>query len=184
MTGTSKSPKRTKRSIKSASKRRKPSFLTEDDAFQKSTMSRKRTTASQSGFLGSKGRCLLSTERPQTAKSGSSALGEFRKLSGDAWDGFDFETLPPLSNKQLDTFRNVSSKEFENFAKLGRPPKPAHKKEVPVSIRMSAEFIAAIKNAAKKKNMGWQTFLKEIVSREIDFPLEQPPSLRKQRTKK
>lgn len=53
---------------------------------------------------------------------------------------------------------------------VGRPFKSFMQKENPITVRFSREFIEAIKAKAKDEGMGWQSWLKSTIAKELKYP--------------
>ncbi len=181
MSGTKTRTKQTSKSTVSASKKQSPSLKTQKRPSGRTTQ---KTTLkkglSSSAEVNENEVSLLSSAKGTLTKTAKrSALSQQEnshpKKKG-AWEGYDFENLPHLSDEQLASFRKVTPEEHERFKrivsegkKVGRPLKPQEEKEHIRSIRISDHLLEAIKTKADKLGIGWQTYVKKVVSEDLQI---------------
>jgi predicted DNA binding CopG/RHH family protein len=80
-----------------------------------------------------------------------------------------------MTDEQLDSFKLISEEQHLRFKKMlaggkrtGRPPKPLDEKEHIHAIRFSDQLVQRIKEKAVIAGLPWQTFMKKILSEELD----------------
>ncbi len=104
----------------------------------------------------------------------SSKQGKSQRPKKGAWVGYDLDTLPELSVKQLATIRKVSTKRHKVLKEavekqIGRPKKDLREKENIVAIRFSEHFLEKLKKLASKDGFpAWQTYAKKILSEYVE----------------
>ena len=116
-----------------------------------------------------------------TTKQGSGSSGKVTEEESlaqkkkDAWEGYDDQELPEMTDEQLTSFKPVSKEQHLRFKKvvaeakkMGRPPKPLEEKERVHAIRFSDHLLDALKAKAHKAGLRWQTYAKQILTAEIN----------------
>lgn len=77
---------------------------------------------------------------------------------------FHFEKAKRVSPKETEMFRKaIEQKLGVKRPKRGRPPKAADSKFAPISIRLHPLALAWAKKEAKKRGVGYQTIINEIL---------------------
>lgn len=77
---------------------------------------------------------------------------------------FPFEKARRVTPRETDAFRKaIEEKLGVKRAKRGRPPKARDEKFEPISIRLHPVAIAWAKKEAKKRGVGYQTIINEIL---------------------
>lgn len=78
-------------------------------------------------------------------------------------DEFPFEAARRVTRREVEAARKaIEVKLGEKRPRRGRPPKGAEKYK-PVSIRLHPRVIAWAKREAKKRQLGYQTIINEIL---------------------
>ena len=77
---------------------------------------------------------------------------------------FDFSKAKRVTEKETEKFRKaVSEKIGIARPKRGRPPKAAESKFEPISIRLHPKALAWAKKEAKRRGVGYQTVINEVL---------------------
>jgi uncharacterized protein (DUF4415 family) len=77
---------------------------------------------------------------------------------------FNFSKARRVSAKEVDAFRKgIEKKTGEPRPKRGRPAKSVEQKYEPTSIRLHPDVLAWAKREAKKKGVGYQTIINEVL---------------------
>jgi uncharacterized protein (DUF4415 family) len=77
---------------------------------------------------------------------------------------FRFEKSRRISSREVESFRKaIEEKLGTKRPERGRPPKSASEKYEPISIRLSPIALAWAKKEAKKRGVGYQTIINEIL---------------------
>ncbi len=77
---------------------------------------------------------------------------------------FNFSKARRVSEKEISAFKKaIEAKTGETRSKRGRPPKSAHQKFKPISIRLHPDVLAWAKREAKKQGVGYQTIINEVL---------------------
>jgi len=77
---------------------------------------------------------------------------------------FPFEKARRVSTEEVASARKaIEAKTGKKRASRGRPVKSEEQKFVPTSIRLHPQVIAWAKKEAKKKGVGYQTIINEIL---------------------
>lgn len=80
---------------------------------------------------------------------------------------FPFEKARRISKKEVDSFRKgIEAKLKRKRAVRGRPPKSSEAKFKPVSIRLHPKVLEWAKREAKKRGIGYQTVINEVLLNE------------------
>jgi predicted DNA binding CopG/RHH family protein len=91
--------------------------------------------------------------------------GPFMKKEDD-WENapFDFSRARRPTLKELEEDRKaIEAKLGIKLPSRGRPPKQAHERHKPVSIRLHPKAIAWAKQEAKRRGVGYQTVINDIL---------------------
>jgi len=79
---------------------------------------------------------------------------------------FPFEAARRVTAREVEAARKaIETKLGTKRPRRGRPPKAAAEKYRPVSIRLHPHVIQWAKNVARKKGVGYQTVINEILLR-------------------
>ena len=78
---------------------------------------------------------------------------------------FPFEKARRVSKKETNAARKAIERETgrPRKARRGRPPKGTTEKYVPIAIRLHPDILAWAKRVAKKKGVGYQTVINQIL---------------------
>lgn len=77
---------------------------------------------------------------------------------------FRFENARRVTLKETEMFRKAIEDKLDvKRSKRGRPPKPANAKFEPISIRLHPLALAWAKKEAKKRGVGYQTIINELL---------------------
>lgn len=99
---------------------------------------------------------------------GSSVLEELRAVRGDVMKkakSFPFERARRITPQEVDAYRAAIEKKLGKKRPLrrGRPPKAPEVKYQPIAIRLHPQVIAWAKREAKKRGVGYQTVINEVL---------------------
>jgi uncharacterized protein (DUF4415 family) len=92
-------------------------------------------------------------------RSASSRRGGRTAKSAARTPAIDYSDLPPLSDEQLASMRRV-----------GRPRLPVIEVREMISIRLDPQVLRQFKDAAKVKNVGYQTLINEVLAAHVPRP--------------
>jgi uncharacterized protein (DUF4415 family) len=70
--------------------------------------------------------------------------------------GIDFSEIPEASSAQLHAMRRV-----------GRPPLGARPRRL-IAIRIDPEVLAAVRREAKRRRLGYQSLINEVLARHVE----------------
>jgi uncharacterized protein (DUF4415 family) len=77
---------------------------------------------------------------------------------------FDFSKARKVTEKETEKFRKaIAEKTGKTRAKRGRPAKEVEEKFAPISIRLHPTALAWAKKEAKRRGVGYQTVINEIL---------------------
>ena len=77
---------------------------------------------------------------------------------------FRFEKARRITVKEVETFRKaIEKKTGVNRPLRGRPPKSIGEKFEPISIRLSPIALAWARKEAKRRGVGYQTIINEVL---------------------
>ena len=77
---------------------------------------------------------------------------------------FQFENARRITAREVETFRKaIEERTGETRPKRGRPPKDFDEKFEPISIRLHPVALAWAKKEAKRRGVGYQTVINEIL---------------------
>ena len=115
------------------------------------------------------------TDKPKTPKksSGSSRRASSAAKKKEPWKGYDFDSMPELTEAKIRSLRRVSKSEHKQLSlavkrHVGRPRKPEAEKEELVSIRFSANFLQRLKEKARQEGYtAWQTYAKKVLAEHV-----------------
>jgi predicted DNA binding CopG/RHH family protein len=173
MSGTNTKTKQTKKSTKSVSRKQRPSSKTGLPESRKTKTNPKSQGKSSSGTPSKTGNFSLSSLRKTKAKTSESSQQESStKTKKDAWDGYDFEEMPPLTDKQLGTFKSISKQDFEKLSR-GRPRKSPEEKFQSITVRFEPNLLKEVKQKAVESGLAWQSYLKILVKSGLENTKEQ-----------
>lgn len=81
---------------------------------------------------------------------------------------FPFDKARRVTTKEVESARKaIEAKTGEARPKRGRPKKPATEKYRAVSIRLHPKVLAWAKKEAKKRGVGYQSVINEILLRQV-----------------
>ena len=81
---------------------------------------------------------------------------------------FPFEKARRISSKEVESARKaIEANTGEERAKRGRPKKAATEKHRAVSIRLHPKVLVWAKKEAKKRGIGYQTVINEVLLRQV-----------------
>src|SRR5262245_45981940 len=92
-------------------------------------------------------------------RSASSRRGGRTAKSGARTPAIDYSDLPPSTDEQLAAMRRV-----------GRPRLPVIEKREAISIRLHPQVLHRFKEAAKARNVGYQTLINEVLEAHVPRP--------------
>jgi len=81
---------------------------------------------------------------------------------------FPFHKARRITAKEVESFRKgIERAEGQKRPKrIGRPPKRAIEKYVPVSVRLHPQVLAWLKKEAKKRDVPYQTIINQLLLKE------------------
>ena len=81
---------------------------------------------------------------------------------------FPFEKARRITEKERKAAQKaIETKTGEKRRRRGRPPKPEGEKYQAVSIRLHPKVVAWAKREAKRKGVGYQTVINEVLLNEV-----------------
>ncbi len=81
---------------------------------------------------------------------------------------FPFDKARRITKREVESARKAIEKSTgKKRAKRGRPAKKATEKYAPVSIRLHPDVLKWAKAQAKKKNVGYQTIINEVLLKKV-----------------
>ncbi len=81
---------------------------------------------------------------------------------------FHFESARRVTADETEMFRKaIENKTGKPRPKRGRPPKPSGSKFEPISIRLHPLALALAKQEAKRRGVGYQTIINEILLEKV-----------------
>jgi uncharacterized protein (DUF4415 family) len=81
---------------------------------------------------------------------------------------FPFERARRVNPEETEKFREALSKQFGlPLRQRGRPTKKEEEKYEPISIRLHPKVLAWAKEEAKKRGIGYQTVINEVLLKQI-----------------
>ena len=81
---------------------------------------------------------------------------------------FPFHKARRITTSEVEAFRKgiEKSQGKKRQKRLGRPPKKAQEKYVPISVRLHPQAIAWLKREAKKREVPYQTIINQLLLKE------------------
>jgi uncharacterized protein (DUF4415 family) len=81
---------------------------------------------------------------------------------------FPFERARRVTPEESQKFRQAISEQFDmKLRKRGRPAKDEEEKYEPISLRLHPKVLAWAKEEAKKRGIGYQTVINEVLLEQI-----------------